>query len=618
MATNFPTSLDAYSNPAPTDDVSIVVHSTQHANHNDSIEAIEAKLGITNSADTASIDYLLKSTSSVSPGHKHAATEIADGSVSNAEFQYLGSVTSDIQTQLNAKASSAGALTQFVGNGNWKVWYSDGSGDVTELALGASGTFLKSNGTTSAPTFATPTASVSIGDTITSATEGSILFAGVSGVLAQDNTNLFWNNTTNSLGISDTTPFAKFSVSTSSPTRIGSIIRAFTTNSAGAQPDSISGLQLWLKADAIVGLSDGDLVATWEDSSSNNNDATQSTGGLKPVYKTNQVNGKAVVRFDNSDDAMATPLSISAVPFTIFAVYRTNDVTVRNARAVAGSNNWLLGPYGGVYLFFNGASVNNSTALGYNQTKIHVATQATGDAEGFLNGTSTGTNANNNAPGTIGLGAYTHGQPLSGDIMEVIIYDSSLSDADRISVEQYLATKYGVVIPSSTAQTSNLQEWRASDDAPVVIIDANGQLGVNTASPLARLHVDNGLTYLRSSDNTAATNILSAYAANLTQGIGIGYGEVRALGSDQQIIISSTGSGNVRIVAGSSGDIVGIGSLGINNFPTAYGDFPASTTSRASFRIRDGTAPSSPNDGDIWQDGTHIYCRIGGATKQLD
>jgi hypothetical protein len=40
------------------------------------------------------------------------ATKIADGSVTNAEFQYLGSVTSDIQTQLNAKqATITGAAT---------------------------------------------------------------------------------------------------------------------------------------------------------------------------------------------------------------------------------------------------------------------------------------------------------------------------------------------------------------------------------------------------------------------------------------------------------------------------------------------------------------------------
>jgi hypothetical protein len=75
------------------------------------------------------------------------------------ELSYVKGVTSAIQTQINAKgdALTSGALTQFVGNGNYKVFYSDGSGDVQELALGASGTVLQSNGASSAPTFETPT-----------------------------------------------------------------------------------------------------------------------------------------------------------------------------------------------------------------------------------------------------------------------------------------------------------------------------------------------------------------------------------------------------------------------------------------------------------------------------
>lgn len=44
----------------------------------------------------------------------------------------------------------------------------------------------------------------------------------------------------------------------------------------------------------------------------------------------------------------------------------------------------------------------------------------------------------------------------------------------------------------------------------------------------------------------------------------------------------------------------------------------ASTTSRASMTMTAGTAPTSPNDGDIWFDGSHLYCRIAGVTKQLD
>lgn len=47
-------------------------------------------------------------------------------------------------------------LTQFVAQNNWKTFYSNGSGDVTELAIGSSGKVLTSNGTSSAPSWETP------------------------------------------------------------------------------------------------------------------------------------------------------------------------------------------------------------------------------------------------------------------------------------------------------------------------------------------------------------------------------------------------------------------------------------------------------------------------------
>mgnify|MGYP001593112362 CR=1 FL=1 len=50
-------------------------------------------------------------------------------------------------------------LTQFVSQTAWRVFYSDGSGDVTELALGADGTFLRSAGASSIPTWSTPAGS---------------------------------------------------------------------------------------------------------------------------------------------------------------------------------------------------------------------------------------------------------------------------------------------------------------------------------------------------------------------------------------------------------------------------------------------------------------------------
>ena len=46
-------------------------------------------------------------------------------------------------------------VTNLTGN-NWKVYYTNGSGAITELALGASGTVLQSNGASAAPSFVTP------------------------------------------------------------------------------------------------------------------------------------------------------------------------------------------------------------------------------------------------------------------------------------------------------------------------------------------------------------------------------------------------------------------------------------------------------------------------------
>ena len=51
---------------------------------------------------------------------------------------------------------------------------------------------------------------MSIGGSITSATAGSILFAGTSGVLAQDNANFFWNSSSKRLGIGTNTPSTVF------------------------------------------------------------------------------------------------------------------------------------------------------------------------------------------------------------------------------------------------------------------------------------------------------------------------------------------------------------------------------------------------------------------------
>ena len=54
--------------------------------------------------------------------------------------------------------------------------------------------------------------SIDIGDTVTDGTAGSVLFVGAAATLAQDNANLFFNDTTNRLGVGVTDPDSKVEV----------------------------------------------------------------------------------------------------------------------------------------------------------------------------------------------------------------------------------------------------------------------------------------------------------------------------------------------------------------------------------------------------------------------
>ena len=68
MATNFPASLDTLTNPTSSDSLNSPSHSAQHANSNDAIEALQAKVGADSSAVTTSLDYKVAQLEAISHG----------------------------------------------------------------------------------------------------------------------------------------------------------------------------------------------------------------------------------------------------------------------------------------------------------------------------------------------------------------------------------------------------------------------------------------------------------------------------------------------------------------------------------------------------------------------
>ena len=89
MATSFPTGLDALTNPVSTDALNSPSHADQHANVNDAIEALEAKVGVNGSAVTSSLDYKIANI---------PATSITTGTLDNARLPAAATTITSVGT----------------------------------------------------------------------------------------------------------------------------------------------------------------------------------------------------------------------------------------------------------------------------------------------------------------------------------------------------------------------------------------------------------------------------------------------------------------------------------------------------------------------------------------
>ena len=98
MASNFPTSLDAFTNPSSTDamDSVSVPHATQHSDLNDAVEALEAKVGADSSAVTTSLDYKVAQLEAAATGkilQVVSTTKTDTFSTSVSSNSYSGNIT---------------------------------------------------------------------------------------------------------------------------------------------------------------------------------------------------------------------------------------------------------------------------------------------------------------------------------------------------------------------------------------------------------------------------------------------------------------------------------------------------------------------------------------------
>jgi len=126
MAITFPTTLDTLTDPTASDKLNSVTvpHATQHADLNNIVEALEAKVGVNDSAVTTSLDYIVKAATGIrlfAPREKwNVAASAATGTIS-VDLKTAGAwyYTSDATANwtLNFRGDSGATLDSLVGVG---------------------------------------------------------------------------------------------------------------------------------------------------------------------------------------------------------------------------------------------------------------------------------------------------------------------------------------------------------------------------------------------------------------------------------------------------------------------------------------------------------------------
>jgi hypothetical protein len=229
--------------------------------------------------------------------------------------------------------------------------------------------------------------------------------------------------------------------------------------------------KLWLRS-TDISQANGSAVSAWTDASGNGNNASQGSAGNMPTFSTNLVNGTVPgVTFLGSSLQYLTlgqPASLDFIPqvdaFTFIAASRASTgasgTIIGKAGSVLGDRQYQFSyDLGAANRFgtFKGGSFATGNQVSTNAWKIPVGvigTNATTGHSAYVNGaaeTLTGTAVGASTIAMdVTIGARRNANntdaafPLTGDIGEIIMYNTGLADIYRTLIENYLAAKFNI------------------------------------------------------------------------------------------------------------------------------------------------------------------------------
>lgn len=294
--------------------------------------------------------------------------------------------------------------------------------------------------------WADPEPGAAIGAPLVGGTAGSVLFVGAGGLLAQDNANLFWDDTNNRLGIGTSTPSYRATVKSSGTnTFVLGVEHSANSNLIGGIYHSSSG--------------DGSLF--FYDNAGNAN-LFLNAGTSSPSRIVNQVN------FGSGASGTSTFTGIGSLGVgTLAPTYRA---TVKSG----GTGN---------FVFAVEHSANTNLLAG-------IYHSASGDGSLFL--------YNNSGTATVLLNSGTGSNSYINNGTSLGVGNNSPSG--QLHVTAGAAATKGLIVQAAPSQSANLLELQNSSGTVQSVIDPSGFIGIGvqpSARPLDISLSQNELTSIR-------------------------------------------------------------------------------------------------------------------------
>jgi hypothetical protein len=220
-------------------------------------------------------------------------------------------------------------------------------------------------------------------------------------------------------------------------------------------PTSIPGCALWLDAaDTTTITKTGSNVTQWNDKSGNGNNATQSTSASQPTSGVSTQNGNNVITFTGTTKFMSYgTTNVSASTITVFCIFNNNTFTPYGEPVEVGpfsffyaapSSNVGIGRKGATDDILSSWSTNGLTTSQYVLYTGTVSVSANTVCNLFFNGKQVGASSASSSGGSSSYNVGAVSGNTTGNIGEVIVFNSLLTNLQRQTVEGYLAWKWGI------------------------------------------------------------------------------------------------------------------------------------------------------------------------------